>query len=227
MAGAPLLPVPLARTAQASSEDEETDEETAPGHAMPPYAAAAARAAAPARPEPAQTAADAAADAARRDAIARAAAEVREALRDDGTLSELARQVLVEEVPEGLRVQLVDADGQPVFATGQAAPNDRGRALLLRVATVLARLPNPIEITGHTDAAPFRGGAGRTNWDLSAERANATRRLLLEGGIEEARIRSVSGRADRDPLLPGQPLGAANRRVAVLMLMPPAERPAP
>jgi chemotaxis protein MotB len=161
-----------------------------------------------------------AAEAARQELLTRAAEEIRQAVRNDPTLASLGRQLIVEEVAEGLRIQLVDADGQPVFETGRAAPNERGRALLLRVAQVLARLPHPIEITGHTDAAPFRGGGERSNWDLSAERANATRRLLVDAGVTDRRMRSVSGRAERELLVPANPLDAANRRVAVLMLLP-------
>ncbi|WP_203071128.1 flagellar motor protein MotB [Falsiroseomonas ponticola] len=161
-----------------------------------------------------------AAEAARQELLTRAAEEIRQAVRNDPTLASLGRQLIVEEVAEGLRIQLVDAEGQPVFETGRAAPNERGRALLLRVAQVLARLPHPIEITGHTDAAPFRGGGERSNWDLSAERANATRRLLVDAGVTDRRMRSVSGRAERELLVPANPLDAANRRVAVLMLLP-------
>jgi chemotaxis protein MotB len=156
----------------------------------------------------------------RRAQLARAAEELRATMRDDPALAELARQVLVEEVPEGLRVQMLDAEGRPVFATGVAAPNDRGRALLMRVGAVLARLPYPIEIAGHTDATPFRGGGDRSNWELSAERANATRRLLLDAGVAEGRIHSVTGMADRQPLIPTRPTDAANRRVAVLVMLP-------
>jgi chemotaxis protein MotB len=161
-----------------------------------------------------------AAEAARQELLTRAAEEIRQAVRNDPALASLGRQLIVEEVPEGLRIQLVDAEGQPVFETGRAAPNERGRALLLRVAQVLARLPHPIEVTGHTDAAPFRSGGERSNWDLSAERANATRRLLVDAGVTDRRMRSVTGRAERDLLVPANPLDAANRRVAVLMLLP-------
>nr|WP_305123481.1 OmpA family protein [Roseomonas sp. GC11] len=115
---------------------------------------------------------------------------------------------------------MVDAEGQPVFATGQAAPNQRGRALLLRVAAVLAKLPNGLDLAGHTDAAPFRGGGDRSNWELSSERASAARRVLLEAGIAEDRLRAVAGRADRELLTPERPLDAANRRVSILVLIP-------
>jgi chemotaxis protein MotB len=153
-----------------------------------------------------------------RAAFERPAAELRGAVRDDPDLAELARQLVVEQVPEGLRIQILDADRQPMFATGGAVPNERARLLLQKVAQVAGRLPNALAIAGHTDAAPFRGGGERGNWELSADRANAARRLLLEGGIAEARLQSVTGHADRTPLLPAEPYAAANRRVAITLL---------
>ncbi|MBR0680249.1 OmpA family protein [Roseomonas eburnea] len=153
-----------------------------------------------------------------REAFDRVAEQIREAVATDPALADLARQLLVEQTPQGLRIQLVDAERQPMFALGGTAPNDRARALLARVAQAAARLPNPVAISGHTDSTPFRGGGDRSNWDLSAERANVTRRLLVEAGLAEGRIRSVSGHADRDPLLPDQPTAAANRRVSITLL---------
>jgi chemotaxis protein MotB len=114
---------------------------------------------------------------------------LRQTFLADPALAELARQVLVEITPEGLRVQLLEADGQPMFGTGGAAPTERARQMIQRVAQAAARLPNPIQVTGHTDSTPFRGGGVRSNWDLSAERANATRRMLSEAGVAESRIR--------------------------------------
>jgi chemotaxis protein MotB len=168
------------------------------------------------------------AELARREQVAleQAAEALREALRQDPNLGELGRQLRVEVVPEGLRIQLLEADGVPMFATGGAAPTDRARQLIRRVAEAAARLPNPITITGHTDSTPFRQ-PGRTNWDLSAERANATRRLLQEAGVGDARLRGVTGMADREPLLPDQPAAAGNRRVAITLLRQSAEAPPP
>ncbi len=153
-----------------------------------------------------------------REAFEQASEQIREAIAADPALADLARQLLVEQTPEGLRIQLVDAEGLPMFALGGAAPNDRARALLARVAQAALRLDNPIHIEGHTDSTPFRGGAGRSNWDLSAERANMTRRLLSEAGIPDDRIRSVSGRADREPLIPEDTAAPANRRVSITLL---------
>jgi chemotaxis protein MotB len=138
-------------------------------------------------------------------------------VQGDAELAELARQLAIDMTPDGLRIQILDEDRQPMFPFGSAIPNDRARLLLQKVAPVLARLTQGISIAGHTDAAPF-AGPGRTNWELSAERANATRRLLVESGLQEARIRSVTGNAERDPLVPADPLAAANRRIAIVVL---------
>ncbi len=146
-----------------------------------------------------------------------AAEQIREAVRADPALEGLAHQLAIDLTPEGLRIQIIDEERSPMFATGSAVPNDRARQLLQKVAPVLVRLPEAISLSGHTDATPYRGGE-RSNWELSAERANATRRLLVEAGLPEQRIRNVTGNADRDPLLPADPLAAANRRIAIVVL---------
>jgi chemotaxis protein MotB len=151
------------------------------------------------------------------EALEQAAEAIRKAVTADPALAELARQLAVDVTPEGLRLQLLDAEGQPMFALGSSRPNEAAKALIAKVAPVLARLGNPITIAGHTDATPFRSGSGVTNWELSADRANAARRLLLEAGVPETRIQGISGRADRDLLLPADPRAAANRRIAILV----------
>ena len=161
-----------------------------------------------------------------RAAFERAAQQIRDAVRADPALADLARQLTIDITPDGLRVQVVDEDKRPMFATGSSALSERARALLLKVAPILMKLPEGVSITGHTDGAPYKGG-DRSNWDLSAERANATRRLLVDAGLPEARLRSVAGMADRDPLTPQDRLAAVNRRIAILVLRDvPAARPA-
>jgi len=150
-------------------------------------------------------------------AFEKAADEIREAVRNDPALAELAKQLSIDMTPEGLRIQIMDEVKMPMFASGSAAPNDRARELLRKVVPFLQKLPEAISIAGHTDATPY-AGLGKTNWELSSERANATRRLLTDGGLQESRIRTVTGHADRDPLLPGDPLAAANRRIAIVVL---------
>jgi chemotaxis protein MotB len=150
-------------------------------------------------------------------AFDRAAQQIRDAVASDPALSDLARQLMIDVTPDGLRIQLVDADKQPMFATGSAALNERARAVLAKITPVLMRLPEQVSITGHTDGTPYKG-QDRTNWDLSVDRANVTRRLLTEAGLPEARIRSVSGMADRDHLITTDPLAAANRRISIVVL---------
>ncbi len=152
-----------------------------------------------------------------RAAFERAAEQIRAAVRDDPALAELAKQIVIDITPEGLRIQIIDEERRPMFPSGSAVLHERARALLAKVAPVLMRLPEPIAIAGHTDAAPYKGGE-RSNWDLSADRANATRRLLVESGMPEDRIRSVTGHADRDPLMKDDRLAAGNRRIAIIAL---------
>jgi len=150
----------------------------------------------------------------------RAAQQMREAVASDPALADVAKQLAIDITPEGMRIQLLDAERTPMFSTGSSALNDRARALLSRITPILLRMPEAIAISGHTDAAPYRGGE-RSNWDLSAERANTTRRLLVDAGLPEARIRSVTGHADRDPLIKDDPNASANRRVTVVLLRDP------
>ncbi len=172
-------------------------------------------------------AAAAAAEKARVEKVAfeQAAEQIREAVHADPVLADLAKQLAIDMTPDGMRIQILDEVQLPMFPTGSATPNDRARLLMQKVVPVLMKLNKPISIAGHTDAAPFPG-PGRTNWELSAERANATRRLLVDGGFPEMRVQSVTGKADRDPLLPSDPLAAANRRIAILVLRETPAAPA-
>ncbi len=155
-----------------------------------------------------------------------AAREIRAAIASDPALRDLAHQLAIDETPEGLRIQILDEDKRPMFDLGASAPNERARDLLVKITPVLNRLPERLSIGGYTDAAPYHGG-GKSNWDLSTERANATRRFLSEAGLPEERFQSVTGHADRELLLPGDPLAAANRRVAVVVLRAAAPPKAP
>ncbi|HTU55678.1 MAG TPA: flagellar motor protein MotB [Acetobacteraceae bacterium] len=154
-------------------------------------------------------------------AFAHAADEVRAALRQDPALSGLASHVAIDITAQGLRIQIMDGKHRPMFALGSPALAPPARLFVARLAPILARLSGPISISGYTDAAPYRGqgqGTGMSNWDLSTERANATRSLLVADGLPEPRIARVAGYADRDLLLPADPLAAANRRIAILVM---------
>ena len=146
-----------------------------------------------------------------------AATQIRDAVAADPGLADLAKQLAIDITPEGLRIQLLDADRTPMFSTGSSLLNDRARAVLAKITPVLLKMPESITIAGHTDSAPYRG-SDKTNWDLSADRANATRRLLVDAGLPETRVRSVTGNADRDPLITNDPLASANRRISIVLL---------
>ena len=133
-------------------------------------------------------------------------------------LKGLADNLMVDQTPEGLRIQLVDQDKKPMFALGSADLLDSAKKLLAIISQVIQRLPNPVAVTGHTDAIPYPGGDKYTNWELSADRANSSRRQLVADGIPEARFARVIGVADRDPLLPDQPNAPRNRRITIVLL---------
>jgi chemotaxis protein MotB len=154
--------------------------------------------------------------AAEKAAFENAAEQIKQAVKADPALADLAKQLAIDMTPDGLRIQILDELKLPMFATGSATPNERARLLVQKVVPILSKLSEPISIAGYTDAQPFPG-PDRTNWELSAERANATRRLLVDGGLSEARIQSVTGHADHDLLLPKDPFAPANRRVAILV----------
>jgi chemotaxis protein MotB len=143
---------------------------------------------------------------------------LRQAMQDMPDLAELSKQILIDITPEGLRLQLVDQEGRPMFAAGSAEPTDRVKRLLQEVSKVVQRLPNRITIAGHTDSGQFEGPNGYTNWELSADRANSSRKLLMQNGVVPDRIYQVSGKAGSEPLLPEDPYASANRRITIVLL---------
>jgi len=153
----------------------------------------------------------------RRDeaAFQSAAASLRQAMQDLPELAELSKHLLIDQTPEGLRIQLVDQEGRSMFAEGSARPNERARLLLKAVAGVVNRLPNRVTITGHTSA-----GLGRAegDWKLSSDRADSTRQILQASGVDPDRFFQVAGRAASEPLYPDDPTLAGNRRIALVLL---------
>ncbi len=155
-----------------------------------------------------------------REAKRFAAAEftLKQAVEQLPELKGLADNLLVDQTPEGLRIQLLDLDKQPMFASGSADLLDPAKKLLAVITQVIQRLPNKLTITGHTDAVPYPGGRRYTNWELSADRANSSRRELMADGVPESRFARVTGVADRDPLVPDDPKAARNRRISIVLL---------
>ena len=151
-------------------------------------------------------------------AFASAAQSLRQALQDMPELAELSKNIIIDQTPEGLRIQLVDQEGRAMFNTGTAAPNDRAKLLLRAIAKVVNQLPNRISIYGHTSATPGAGGKAEGDWSLSANRADASRRILQGAGVEPDRVYQVSGKATSEPLYPDDPTLPGNRRIAIVLL---------
>jgi chemotaxis protein MotB len=146
-----------------------------------------------------------------------AAQKIRTKLREAAVLQSLAAQVEVIVTEQGLRVEIVEGlDGQTFFPLGSAEMKPSARALFEVIAAELSLLNNPLVIEGHTDSAMFVS-AGYTNWELSADRANAARRMMERNGVAPSRIREVRGHADRDLRVTGDPLHPANRRITILL----------
>ena len=171
-------------------------------------------------PEEAAAAAMADAQAKREEAaFASAAQSLRQALQAMPELAELSKNIIIDETPEGLRIQLVDQEGRSMFNNGSAQPNPRAQVLLRAVARVINQLPNRISITGHTSATAGSGRASAPgDWTLSSARANASRLVLQGTGVDADRVYSVAGKAGSDPLYPDDPSLAGNRRIAIVLL---------
>ena len=150
--------------------------------------------------------------------FAHAAEAIHQAIQDNPDLAKLSKQVIMEQTPEGLRIQLVDQDGRAMFQQGTSQPMPYAKRLLAEIGKIIDRLPNRISISGHTEATPFTGPGGITNWELSAARANAGRVLLAAGGLNADRIYEVAGKAGSEPLLPEDPNASANRRLSITLL---------
>jgi chemotaxis protein MotB len=151
--------------------------------------------------------------------FASAAESLRQAMQSMPELAELSKQLIIDQTPEGLRIQLVDQEGRSMFEQNSARPNARAQVLLRAISRVINQLPNRISITGHTSAAPGSNRAtGPNDWTLSAERANASRLVLQAAGVDPDRVYQVSGKAGSDPLYPDDPTLAGNRRIAIVLL---------
>jgi chemotaxis protein MotB len=151
-------------------------------------------------------------------AFAETAQRLKEVVENVPGLAELKKNILIDNTPEGLRIQLVDQDGNSMFSRGSASMSEQTRMMLGKIAEVTARLPNRISITGHTDAMPFRTAGGYGNWELSADRANASRRVLTEAGLGPERVAEVSGKAETEPLVREDPFQPSNRRISIVLL---------
>ena len=150
--------------------------------------------------------------------FALAAASLRQAFEEMPDILEVSDNIMIEETPKGLNIQLIDQDGRSMFPQGSAKPYERTRRLLAKMVPVLRKLPNRIAITGHTDATRLYGRDNYDLWDLSSDRARAARKVMAAAGMPRDRFFSITGKADSDPLFPEDPFLAANRRISILVM---------
>lgn len=148
----------------------------------------------------------------------RAQEMLKQAINSIPELRKMADSLMVDNTPEGLRIQIVDQDGLTMFPLGSSEMFGHTRALIDLVSRVIKQLPEKIAISGHTDSTPFSGKGSYGNWELSTDRALATRRALLLSGVPADRIERVVGRSDTDPLMPNDPTNARNRRISIVLL---------
>lgn len=140
-------------------------------------------------------------------------------IEQDAVLKEFKNQLKIDITPEGLRIQIVDQDKRPMFDLASARMAPYAEAILRKVAPIVNELPNKLTILGHTDSRPFGNGRGDySNWELSADRANAARRMLNSSGIGDDKVMRVSGLADSVPFNPADPADPINRRISIILL---------
>jgi len=139
-------------------------------------------------------------------------------------LNEFRSQIRIDVTPDGLQIQIVDDQNRPMFDSGSALVKPYMRDILRDIGSALTEVENHVSLAGHTDAAPYGNGErGYGNWELSADRANASRRELVAAGMPDAKLSRVVGLAASDLLEPDNPRAPANRRITITVLTREAE----
>lgn len=145
------------------------------------------------------------------------------AIQKSQALEPFKDQLLLDITPEGLRIQIVDKQNRPMFDTGSATLKPYTVAILRELSGFIDQAPNKISISGHTDDAPYSSDHDYSNWELSADRANAARRALLDGGLVEDKIARVVGLASSVPFDKADPGDPINRRISIIMMTKQAQ----
>jgi chemotaxis protein MotB len=145
-------------------------------------------------------------------------------IESNPALRQFKSQLLIDITSEGLRIQIVDEQNRPMFDTSSAELKGYTRTILHEIGKALNAVPNKLSLSGHTDAAQFSGGAkGFSNWELSANRANASRRELIAGGMDEHKVLRVVGLSSTVLFDKNDPLSSINRRISIIVLNRRAE----
>jgi chemotaxis protein MotB len=141
------------------------------------------------------------------------------AIEANPVLRQYKQQIRIDSTLMGLRIEIVDTQKRPMFATARDVVEPYMRDILRAIGTTLNDVPNRIVVQGHTDAVPYAGGEkGYSNWELSADRANASRRELIAGGMDEGKVLRVIGLASSQNLNKADPLDPENRRISIIVL---------
>jgi len=143
--------------------------------------------------------------------------ELQKAVRKVADFDKLKNQIEMTVTNEGLRIELMESEKGTFFASGVAEPSEDGRQILVMLAQELAKLPNTVSIEGHPDAKPYAGKGSYSNWELSADRANAARRMVQENGVGPRQVTQVRGYADQRLRKPNAPEDPSNRRISVVV----------
>jgi chemotaxis protein MotB len=150
--------------------------------------------------------------------------KVEKIIADNPKIAALGGQIRLDMTREGLRIQIVDENNRPMFDSGSAVVKPYMRELLQELGGVLSEVPNRLTLEGHTDSQPFPGGErGYSNWELSADRANASRRELLAGGLPDSRVLRVQGLASSKLLDTKDSKSPVNRRISIIVMNRDAE----
>ncbi|HTN34949.1 MAG TPA: flagellar motor protein MotB [Marinobacter sp.] len=144
--------------------------------------------------------------------------ELKERIEQNETLQEFKDQLLIDITDEGLRIQIVDRSGRPMFDSGRAELKYYFQNILFELAKTLGSVDNKLSITGHTDSTRFSGRPGYTNWELSADRANTARRALVAGGVRPEQVGRVVGLSDSVLFDKDDPTAPVNRRISIIVL---------
>jgi chemotaxis protein MotB len=154
-------------------------------------------------------------------------ARIEAAIEANPTLKQFKKQLLMDITTEGLRIQIVDAQNRPMFASAKAELQPYTREILHEIGRVLNDMPNKISLSGHTDATPYStGDKGYSNWELSSDRANASRRELIAGGMEDSKIVRVVGLSSAVLMDQQNPNNPINRRISIIVMNKKAEETA-
>jgi chemotaxis protein MotB len=152
--------------------------------------------------------------------------ELKEAVSKSQALEPFKDQLLLDITPEGIRIQIVDAQNRPMFDVGSARLRDYTQSILHELTPYLSSVPNRISITGHTDIRPYPGQGGYSNWELSADRANAARRALVLAGLPDEKIARVVGLSSSVLFDKQDPQSPINRRISIVIMTKQAEEDA-